>query len=46
MPEFFQRTIHQHIEDLQGVEVMVDDFVVVGFGDTLEDAVRDLDHNL
>ena len=25
---------------------MVDDFVVVGFGDTLEDAVRDHDHNL
>ena len=25
---------------------MVDDFVVVGFGDTLEDAVRDHNHNL
>ena len=31
---------------IQGVEVVVDDFVVVGFGDTLEDAVRDHDHNL
>ena len=45
-PEVFQRRIHQLIEGLQGVEVVVDDFVVVGFGDTLEDAVRDHDHNL
>ena len=45
-PEVFQRRIHQLIEGLQGVEVVVDDFVVVGFGDALEDAVRDHDHNL
>ena len=45
-PEVFQRRIHQLIEGLQGVEVVVDDFVVVGFGDTLEGAVRDHDHNL
>ena len=45
-PEVFQRRIHQLIEGLQGEEVVVDDFVVVGFGDALEDAVRDHDHNL
>ena len=44
--EVFQQRIHQLIEGLQGVEVVVDDFVVVGFGDALEDAVRDHDHNL
>ena len=45
-PEVFQRRIHQLIEGLKGVEVVVDDFVVVGFGDTLEDAVKDHDLSL
>ena len=31
-PEVYQRRIHQLIEGLQGVEAMVDDFVVVGLG--------------
>ena len=31
-PEVYQRRIHQLIEGLQGVEAVVDDFVVVGLG--------------
>ena len=45
-PEVFQRRIHQPFEGLKGVEVVGDDFVVVGFGDTLEGAVKDHDLNL
>ena len=45
-PEVFQRRISQLIEGLQGVEVVADDFVVVGFGDTLEEAIPDHDRNL
>ena len=45
-PEVFQRRMHELIEGLRGVEVVADDFVVVGFGDTHEVATRDHDHNL
>ena len=45
-PEVFQRRMHQLIEGLNGVEVVADDFVVVGFGDTVEAAVIDHDKNL
>ena len=45
-PEVFQRRIHELIEGLQGVEVVADDFVVVGCGDTLQDAVNDHDQHL
>ena len=45
-PEVFQRHIHEVIEGLQGVEVVAHDFVVVGFGDTVQEATRDHDHNL
>lgn len=44
--EVFQRRMHELIEGLQGVEVVVDDFVVVGFGDTQEEAIPDHDRNL
>ncbi len=37
-PEVFQRRMHEVIEGLQGVEVVADDFVTVGFGDTEEEA--------
>ena len=33
-------------EGLKGVEVVADDFVVVGFGDSMEDATKDHDRNL
>ena len=45
-PEVFQRRIHELIQGLRGVEVVADDFVVVGFGDTLQAAVKDHDRNL
>ena len=45
-PEIFQRRMHEVIEGLQGVEVVADDLVVVGFGDTMEVASRDHDQNL
>ena len=45
-PEVFQRRISQLIEGLQGVEVVADDLVVVGFGDTLEEAIPDHGRNL
>ena len=45
-PEVFQRRIHELIEGLRGVEVVADDFVVVGFGDTVQAATRDHDSNL
>ena len=33
-PEIFQRKMHELIEGLSGVEVIADDFVVVGYGDS------------
>ena len=45
-PEVFQRRMHQLIEGLRGVEVVADDFVVVGFGDTEEKASVDHDQNV
>ena len=45
-PEVIQRRMHELIEGLMGVEVVADDFVVVGFGDTREEAVKDHDKNL
>ena len=45
-PEVFQRRMHELIEGLQGVEVVADDFVVVGLGETKESAVRNHDDNL
>ena len=38
--------MHEVIEGLQGVEVVADEYVVVGFGNTLEEATRDHDRNL
>ena len=38
--------MHELIEGLQGVEVVADDFVTVGFRESLEEAVRDHDENL
>jgi len=45
-PEVFQRTSHELIEGLGGVEVVEDDFVVIGFGDTMEEAAANHDKNL
>ena len=45
-PEVFQRRMHELIEGLHGIEVIADDFVAVGFGDTLDKAIHDHDKNL
>ena len=31
--------MHQLVEGLSGVEVIADDFVVVGFGDSMEECI-------
>ena len=38
--------MHQLIEGLHGVEVIADDFVTVGYGNTTEAAIADHDRNL
>lgn len=45
-PEEFQRRQHEIIEGLHGVEVIADDFLVFGSGDTMAEAVADHDRNL
>lgn len=45
-PEVFQWKMHEVIEGLSGAEVVADDFVVVGFGNTSEEATQDHDKNL
>ena len=45
-PEVFQRRMHELIEGLQGVEVVADDFVTVGFGETVNAATHSHDRNL
>lgn len=45
-PEVFQRRMHELIEGLSGTEVVADDFIVAGFGDTLEEAFRYHNKNL
>ena len=42
--EVFQRRMHELIEGLQGVEVIADDFVVIGFGDTAKEAAANHDY--
>ena len=38
--------MNEAIEGLGGVEVVADDFLVCGFGDTVNEAVKDHDQNL
>ena len=45
-PEVFQRKMHKFTENLKAVEVIADDFVVVGYGATQEEANKDHDENL
>lgn len=42
-PEVFQGKMHELIEGLRGFEVIADDFVTVGYGSTLQEAVCDHD---
>ena len=45
-PEVWQRRMHEIFEGLPGTEVMFDDFLIIGRGDTLKQAVIDHDQNL
>lgn len=45
-PEVFQRKMHKLIEGMTGVEVVADDFIAVGYGETFGEATRDHDKNL
>ena len=45
-PEEYQWRIHDSLEGLNGVEVVADDILCVGKGDTLEKAMIDHDRNL
>ena len=46
VPEVWQRKMNEAIEGLCGVEVIADDFLVCGFGDTVLEAIKDHDQNL
>ena len=45
-PEVFQRKMHELIEGLMGIEVVADDFIAVGHGETFEEATKDHDKML
>ncbi|XP_035690003.1 uncharacterized protein K02A2.6-like [Branchiostoma floridae] len=45
-PEEYQRRQHEVLEGLQGVDVIADDILVFGCGETEEEADRDHDENL
>ena len=45
-PEVWQQRMHELVEGLTGVEVIADDFLVCGFGDTNEAAIANRDQNL
>lgn len=45
-PEIFQHKQNEVLNGLKGVEVMADDLLVYGKGDTKEQAIKDHNHNL
>ena len=45
-PEVFQKKMHELIEGLRGIEVVADDFVVVGYDNTVDEANVDHDKRL
>ena len=45
-PEVWQRKMREHIEGLTGVEVIADDFVIVGFRNTPAEWQADHDRNV
>ena len=45
-PEVWQQRMHELVERLTGVEIIADDFLVCGFGDTNEAAIANHDQNL
>ena len=45
-PEEFQRWLHQALDGLEGIEVIADDILVYGCGDTQQEGVQDHDKNM
>ena len=45
-PEEFECKLHKKLDDLPGVVVLRDDVLVMGYGDSQEEAVKDHDENL
>lgn len=45
-PEEFECKLQEELADLPGVEVLQDDMLVIGYGDTQEEAERNHDENL
>ena len=45
-PEVWQRRMREHIEGLKGVEVIADDFVIVGYGNIPAEWQSDHDQNV
>lgn len=45
-PELYQRKQHELLGGLKGIEPVADDILIVGCGDTEEEAIRDHDANL
>ena len=37
--------MHEFVEDLDGIEVIADDFLIAGFGKTEDEVLRSLDEN-
>ena len=44
-PEVWQRTMHELVEGLQGVEVIANDFIMAAFSNTTEEAYQSLECN-
>ena len=45
-PEEFESNLQEKLADIDGVEVIRDDIIVMGFGDTQEQALRNHDENM
>ena len=43
--EVWQRRMHKFVEGLEGVEVIADEFLIVGFGNTDEEVNASLERN-
>ena len=44
-PEVWQHTMHEFVEDLEGVEVIADDFLIARFGNTDHEVNQSLERN-
>ena len=44
-PEVWQRTMHEFVEDLEGMEVIAHDILIVRFGTTADEIHQSLERN-